>query len=93
MWCRTPNRNMVSPEKNPPVEWDTKGENDAVTFTADKAGEYALICYVPGHAAAGMWINFTVADGGTAGVTAGGMGGMGAPGAPAATGATGTTGQ
>ena len=29
MWCRTPNRNMVSPEKNPPTEWDAKGENDA----------------------------------------------------------------
>src|SRR5256885_13789831 len=25
MWCRTPNRNMGSPEKNPPTEWDAKG--------------------------------------------------------------------
>ena len=28
MWGRTPNRNMVSPEKNPPIKWDvTSGEN------------------------------------------------------------------
>ena len=64
------------------------GANETITFTADRAGQFALVCYVPGHAAAGMWINFVVADGGTAGVTAGAAG---APGAPA--GATGSTGQ
>ena len=42
---------------------------ETLSFTADKAGEYAMACFVPGHAAAGMWINFTVTDGGTAGVT------------------------
>ncbi|MSR36445.1 MAG: hypothetical protein EXR95_07355 [Gemmatimonadetes bacterium] len=61
----------VSPNPTSMTDATTKGENDVVTFTADKAGEYALICYVPGHAAAGMWINFTVADGATAGVAAG----------------------
>lgn len=61
----------------------------AVTFTADKAGEYALICYVPGHAAAGMWINFTVADGATAGVTAGDATASAAPPAEGAAGASG----
>ncbi len=25
------------------------------TFTADKAGQYAVVCGVPGHASAGMW--------------------------------------
>jgi sulfocyanin len=44
------------------------GATETITFTADKAGEYAIVCYVPGHAAAGMWINFTVTDGATAGV-------------------------
>ena len=43
---------------------------ETIAFTADKAGAFALACFVPGHAAAGMWINFTVADGATAGVSA-----------------------
>ena len=46
------------------------GGPETITFTADKAGEYALVCFVPGHAAAGMWVNFTVTDGATAGVSA-----------------------
>ena len=71
-----------------------KGATETVTFTADKPGEYALLCFVPGHAAAGMWINFTVADGATAGVAAGGaMGGMAPGGTMGAPGASGTTGQ
>ena len=41
---------------------------ETIAFTADKAGAFALACFVPGHAAAGMWINFTVADGAAAGV-------------------------
>jgi sulfocyanin len=45
------------------------GASETITFTADKAGVYAIACLVPGHAAAGMWIAFTVADGGTAGVS------------------------
>ena len=36
------------------------GETETITFTAGAAGEYALVCYVPGHATAGMWINFNV---------------------------------
>ena len=40
------------------------GESETITFTADTAGEYALVCYVPGHATAGMWINFNVVAGG-----------------------------
>ena len=30
------------------------------SFTADKAGQYAMVCGVPGHAAAGMWDEFDV---------------------------------
>lgn len=40
----------------------------SVTFTADQAGEYAMICYVPGHAVAGMVIPFTVSADGQPGV-------------------------
>jgi uncharacterized cupredoxin-like copper-binding protein len=32
-------------------------------FVADKAGAFLIICGVPGHAAAGMWIRFTVEAG------------------------------
>ncbi|MCF8564520.1 hypothetical protein LLE49_07150 [Alicyclobacillus tolerans] len=31
-------------------------------FKADKTGQYAIICGVPGHAAAGMWDVFRVSD-------------------------------
>jgi FtsP/CotA-like multicopper oxidase with cupredoxin domain len=27
------------------------------------AGEYAMVCYIPGHAVTGMWIRFNVSDG------------------------------
>jgi sulfocyanin len=45
------------------------GETETITFVADAAGEYALICYVVGHAAAGMWMPFNVSAEGEAGVT------------------------
>jgi sulfocyanin len=35
-------------------------EGDTVTFTADKAGTYLIVCGVPGHAASGMWVVFQV---------------------------------
>lgn len=40
-----------------------------ISFTADQAGDYAMICYVPGHAVAGMVIPFHVTADGSAGVT------------------------
>jgi len=43
------------------------GQSETITFTAGQAGEYALLCYVPGHAVSGMWLRFNV--GGEAGVT------------------------
>ncbi len=40
------------------------GEEESITFVANQAGDFALICYVTGHAATGMWLPFTVsADG------------------------------
>ncbi len=44
------------------------GQSETIMFTADTAGEYSLLCFVPGHAATGMWIHFNVSSDGTAGV-------------------------
>ncbi len=47
------------------------GKSEVLTFTADKAGDYVLICYIPAHATTGMWIHFKVSADGTAGLIAG----------------------
>jgi FtsP/CotA-like multicopper oxidase with cupredoxin domain len=39
------------------------GETESFTFTADAAGEYAMVCYIPAHAVTGMWVRFNVSDG------------------------------
>ncbi len=44
-----------------PGEWET------LRFRADVAGEYTLLCYVPGHAAVGQFMAFHVVDGAEAG--------------------------
>lgn len=41
-----------------------KGQTANFSFVANKAGSYALVCGVPGHAAAGMWDVFKVTAGG-----------------------------
>jgi sulfocyanin len=38
----------------------TKGTTQKFSFTANKAGNYQIICAVPGHAAAGMWDTLVV---------------------------------
>lgn len=43
------------------------GESESFSFTAYAAGEYSLICYIPAHAATGMWIRFTVSSDGEVG--------------------------
>ena len=43
------------------------GESETITFTADAAGEYTLVCYIPAHAATGMWIRFDVSSTGAMG--------------------------
>lgn len=72
-WSATPAAtpvfaNAVSSNPTSMTDATKTGASETVTFTADRAGQYAMVCYVPGHAAAGMWINFNVVDGGTAGV-------------------------
>ena len=52
-----------------PTVGSAPGATATITFTADTAGEYAMVCYVPGHAVAGMVIPFTVSADGSAGVT------------------------
>jgi FtsP/CotA-like multicopper oxidase with cupredoxin domain len=44
------------------------GESEIITFTADTAGEYSMLCYVPAHALSGMWVRFTVSADGESGV-------------------------
>ncbi len=44
------------------------GETETITFVASQAGEYAFICYVVGHASAGMYLNLVVSAAGDAGV-------------------------
>ena len=39
-----------------------------ISFTTDTAGEYAMICYIAGHAVAGMVVPFEVSADGSAGV-------------------------
>ncbi len=40
-----------------------KGDSaQSFSFTADKAGQYALVCGVPGHDDLGMWDSFDVID-------------------------------
>jgi hypothetical protein len=50
-----------------PVDFRTgmgKGDGQKeFTFTADRAGQYAVVCGVPGHAKAGMWDEFDVVAG------------------------------
>ncbi len=41
--------------------------NATITFTADTAGEYEMVCYIAGHAVAGMVVPFTVSDDGSYG--------------------------
>lgn len=44
------------------------GASETITFTADTAGEYAMICYIQMHAAMGMWTHFTVSGDGESGI-------------------------
>lgn len=45
------------------------GESETIVFTASESGEYTMVCYIPGHATAGMWIYFTVSGEGDVGFT------------------------
>lgn len=51
-----------------PTNGSMGGAASTFTFTANKAGTYAIICAVPGHAAAGMWDTLKVVKGGSASI-------------------------
>ncbi|HEU4587465.1 MAG TPA: sulfocyanin-like copper-binding protein [Gemmatimonadales bacterium] len=63
--------NAVSPDPTNPGGGTGPGKSAKVTFTAAKPGQYTMVCYMPGHAAAGMWTHFTVSSDGSAGVSGG----------------------
>jgi sulfocyanin len=46
-----------------PTSGTTMGTNVTLHFTATPAGTYAMVCAVPGHAAAGMWDTLIIAKG------------------------------
>ncbi len=52
---------------NPTTSATLMGKTQKFSFVANKAGNYLLICAVPGHAAAGMWDNFVVSKSAKAG--------------------------
>ncbi|HEX5385523.1 MAG TPA: sulfocyanin-like copper-binding protein [Gemmatimonadales bacterium] len=61
----------VTPNPTNPAQGTQPGKSDKITFTADKPGSYTIVCYMPGHAATGMWTHFVVSSSGQAGVSAG----------------------
>lgn len=63
--------NAVSPDPTSPAGGTSPGKSATVVFTADKPGQYSMVCYMPGHAAAGMWAHFDVSSDGELGVTSG----------------------
>ena len=44
------------------------GEEESITFVASTAGDYTMVCYIPGHAVTGMWVYFNVSADGSYGV-------------------------
>ena len=58
----------ITPDPQSMTVGGLPGETQTMTFVADAAGEYSLVCYIPGHSAVGMWLYFTVSADGEAGV-------------------------
>lgn len=38
------------------------GQTETIQFVADEAGNYHMVCYIPGHTAIGMWLYFNVTE-------------------------------
>lgn len=58
----------ITPNPTSMTEGGMPGTTQTITFVADTAGGYSLVCYVPGHSAIGMWLFFTVSADGEVGV-------------------------
>ena len=52
-----------------PTTGTLKGKVEHHSFVANKAGKYAIVCAVPGHATSGMWDVLQVVKGGSAMIT------------------------
>lgn len=52
----------VTPNPLSMTEGTMPGETATIEFVADQAGNYHMVCYVPGHTAIGMWLYFNVTD-------------------------------
>jgi FtsP/CotA-like multicopper oxidase with cupredoxin domain len=68
-----PQPNPVFPgaiSQNPTSMMDATmpGEREMIEFVAERAGNYSMVCYIPGHSAVGMWAYFNVSASGEAGV-------------------------
>ena len=50
------------------IDGTMPGETETITFVAERAGNYSIVCYIPGHTAIGMWLYFNVSTGGEVGV-------------------------
>lgn len=50
------------------IDGTMPGESQTISFTAERAGTYLLVCYIAGHAITGMWGWFIVSEDGSAGV-------------------------
>ena len=50
------------------VDGTMPGETDTVTFLAETAGNYSIVCYIAGHSLTGMWLYFNVSSDGSVGV-------------------------
>lgn len=61
----------ISSDPTDPGKATQPHKSQTVTFTASKAGNYTLNCFIPGHAMTGMWIHFNVSSDGQAGVQTG----------------------
>ena len=59
----------LSEDPTSPQGGTAPGKTATINFTADKPGKYSVVCYMPGHAATGMWMHFHVTEGGKAGVS------------------------
>ena len=58
----------ISSKPTDPAGGVSPGKSETVNFKAATPGHYSLVCYMPGHAAAGMWVRFDVMPDTTAGV-------------------------
>jgi len=50
------------------IDGTMPGETETVEFVAERAGNYSIVCYIPGHTAVGMWLFFNVSASGEAGI-------------------------